>query len=123
MDFNRHYLKRTYPNAELIQKVLAYFKKLQRNQLNTDIDKLCSSIGDYLQSDFKSADLVPALHIMAELGLCEYQKKGSIMAIKFIKSRNSTVNLGDSLYYLEGQVEKKEFNRWERELNKKLYGD
>ena len=123
LDFNRHYLKRTYPNAELIQKVLAYFKKLQRNQLNTDIDKLCSSIGDYLQSDFKSADLIPVLHIMAELGLCEYQKKGSIMAIKFIKSRNSTVNLGDSLYYLEGQVEKKEFNRWERELNKKLYGD
>ncbi len=122
-DFNRHYLQRTYPNAELIQETLAYFKQLQRNQLNTDIDKLCSSIGDYLQTDFKPADLIPVLHIMAELGLCEFKKKGSIMAIKFIKPHKSTVNLGDSLYYLEGQVEKKEFNRWERELNRNYRGD
>lgn len=120
LDFNRRYLQRTYPNTELIQKVLVYFKKLQRNQLRAGISKLSASIGDYLQIDFKPADLAPVLHIMAELGLCEYEKKGSIMAIKFIKSHNSTVNLGYSLHYLEGQVEKKEFNRWERELNRKL---
>ena len=120
LDFNRRYLQRTYPAGQLMQKVLAYFKKLQRNQLRADINKLSSSIGDYLQIDFKPADLIPVLHIMAELGLCQFEKKGSIMAIKFIKSHNSTVNLGDSLYYLEGQVEKKEFNRWERELNRKL---
>ena len=120
LDFNRHYLQRTYPAAELIRKVLVYFKKLQRNPLHADIEKLSSSIGNYLQTDFKPADLIPVLHIMAELGLCQFKKKGSIMAIKFIKSQNSTVNLGDSLYYLEGQVEKKEFTRWERELNRKL---
>ncbi len=120
LDFNLRYLQRTYPTGELVQRVLVYFKKLQRNQLRADINKLSSSIGDYLQMDFKPVDLIPVLHIMAELGLCEFEKKGSIMAIKFIKSQNSTVNLGDSLYYLEGQVEKKEFNRWQRELNKKL---
>lgn len=120
LDFNRRYLQRTYPTAELIQKVLVYFKKLQRSQLRADINKLSSSIGDYLKTDFKPADLIPVLHIMAELGLCQFEKKGSIMAIKFIKSQNSTVNLGDSLYYREGQVEKKEFNRWERELSRKL---
>jgi single-stranded-DNA-specific exonuclease len=120
LDFNLGYLQRIYPTGQLVQKVLAFFKKLQRNQLRADINKLSLSIGDYLQTDFKPADLIPVLHIMAELGLCEFEKKGSIMAIKFIKSQNSTVNLGDSLYYLEGQVEKKEFNRWQRELNKKL---
>ena len=120
MEFNRRYLQRTYPTAELIQKVLVYFKKLRRSQLRVDINKLSTSIGDYLQTDFKPAQLIPVLHIMAELGLCEFEKKGSIMAIKFIKSHNSTVNLGDSLHYLEGQVEKKEFIRWERELNRKL---
>ena len=60
------------------------------------------------------------LDSIADLGLCDFTKKGSIMAIKFVKSDNSAVNLRNSLYYLEGQVEKKEFSRWERELNNML---
>lgn len=120
LEFNRNYLERTYPTFELIKKVLTYFKKLQRNQLHVDINRLGSSIGDYLQEDIKPTDLIPILHIMAELGLCEFKKQGNIMAIKFIKSHKSTVNLSDSLYYLEGQVEKNEFKHWERELNRKL---
>lgn len=120
LQFNRNYLERCYPGTELLKGVLNYFRSKGYSPLTTSIEQLSSDIETYLQRNFKPADLVPVLDILADVGLCQFTKKGSIMAIKFIKSDNSTVNLRNSLYYMEGQAEKKEFSRWEKELNNAL---
>lgn len=120
LQFNRRYLERRYPGIELLKGAWSYFKTRQYRPLTAGIDQLSSAVGAYLQKDFKPADLMGVLDSIADLGLCDFTKKGSIMAIKFVKSDNSAVNLRNSLYYLEGQVEKKEFSRWERELNNML---
>ncbi len=117
LEFNRQYLERCYPGTELLKGVLSYFKTRRYHPLTAGIDRLSSAIGAYLQRDFKPADLVGVLDSIADLDLCDFTKKGSIMAIKFIRPGNSRVDLRNSLYYLEGQVEKKEFSRWERNLN------
>jgi single-stranded-DNA-specific exonuclease len=117
LDFNRQYLNRTYPEIETIQEVLSYFKELPHHLFSRNIEQMSASIGAYLEKEFRPSDLMPVLEIMVDLGLCQFKKKGSIMAIKFIKSDNSRVNIRDSLYNLEGQIEKKEFNRWEKVLN------
>lgn len=120
MESYREYLARIYPNLEKIKVILNFFKNLGKNQIKVDLKDLLDRIGQWLNHEFAATDLWPILHIMQDLGLCSFEKKGSIIAIMFHSMDKKLVDISDSSYYLEGLAEKKEFSRLEVEINKYL---
>ncbi len=116
----KDYLARIYPNLERIKDILNFFKNTGKKQLKVDIADLLGRIGGWIKREFTLIDLWPILHIMEDLGLCSFEKKGSIMAIMFHRMDRQLVDISDSSYYLEGLAEKKAFSRLEVEINKYL---
>lgn len=114
---NKFYLNRIYPDKEIVNDVLNYFVSKNRKHIKEESNKLAVKIGEYLNKDVKSADLYPVMRILEDLGLCEWRKEGSIIAIKFINVENSRLSLSDSSYYLEGFEEKRVFSNWLKKIN------
>lgn len=123
LDFNRYYLQRIYPDIDLLRGVLSYLQDAPKNPITISMEDLSASLKVYLNKDVNHLDIIPALGIMDELGLCQCKKKGSIMAIKYLGSDKPTVNVRESIYYQEGQLEKKEFNRFERLIKDIMTGE
>ncbi len=117
---NRTYLERIYPEKDLLQQVGEVLLKYGSSMLRANEEQLAARLASDLKRDFRSLDLLPVLYILADLGLCQFQKSGSIIATKFLKTNIDHLNLSNSPYYREGQREKSLFGSWEQSLNNNL---
>lgn len=111
---NKAYLARNYPDVNTVKQVLQYFKSLQTNFIKSEIKELNVKVANFIKRDEKSFNILPVLWILADLGLCDVSKQGSIMAINFLKVNNTKLDISNSPYYLEGVAEKIAFMEWEQ---------
>lgn len=116
VDSNKQYLTGEYPDIDMLKQVLVYFKNLQFRPINTDSTELNRRIAQHLGVQEKNFNLLPVLMVLADLGLCEFKKKGNIMAINFLPVTNPVIDISCSPYYLEGIAEKSALIDWERML-------
>ncbi len=119
---NRNFLNRMYPEPEILEAVLEYFQYCEKNPINMEITDLALMIGKYVGKAFSPFDLFPVLYILIDLGLCQIDKKGSIIEIKCKSVEKTHLTTNRSPYYLEGKHEKKAFARLVDDLNKILIG-
>ncbi len=117
---NRNYLNRMYPEPEILKTVLECFHNSGRNPIDMEIADLASLIGNYLGKEFTPFDMFPVLYILIDLGLCQINKKGSIIEIKFKNVEKQQLPISRSPYYLEGKYEKQSFVKLVDDLNKIL---
>ncbi len=122
INLNRNYLNRMYPEPELLQATLEYFQYSGRNTINMEAADLAAMIGKYVGKEISPFDLFPVLYILIDLGLCQIDKKGSIIEIKYKNVENTQLSINRSPYYLEGKCEKQAFIRLVDDLNKILVG-
>ena len=101
---NRSILNKTYPEIDKIKKVYAFLLEnhVPSRSIDTIIQKLNQGSGKFTEHEFLSI-----LHILGDLGLCEYKKNDSIIAIKVSRYGGQQLHLMDSVYYLEGLAAKK----------------
>ncbi|HZK43304.1 MAG TPA: single-stranded-DNA-specific exonuclease RecJ [Syntrophomonadaceae bacterium] len=114
---NRQYLIRNYPDIDIIENVLLYFKNLKTKHIQGEINDLNAKIASNIKIDLDKFSLLPILWILLDLDLCQVNIKDNIMAIKFFKDVNLDIDIIKSPYYLEGVAEKAAFIEWENILN------
>lgn len=117
VEFNRSHLERSYPKGDMVTTLWNYLAGKGQDQIRTSAEAL----GDELKTEtglkVSALEIEAVLCILADLGLCEIDKKGSIMAIKLRNTGNVEIDLYQSPYFLEGQAEKKAFALWLQRLN------
>lgn len=116
VEYNWSYLKRLYPDAERIKYIYGGLRALNQGVLEGEAAVLCRRLSKILNAPLSPLDLQPVLHILADLGLCQIKKKGSIMAIMLLSHIKNSFDTADSPYYLEGLAAKKAFREWVKEL-------
>lgn len=117
---NRNYLGRMYPEPEILKTVLEWFHSFGRNPIYMEISDLALLLEKYVGREFKPFDMFPVLYILVDLGLCQIDKKGSIIEIKFKTLEKTKLSISRSPYYLEGKHEKQSFVNLVNDLNKFL---
>ncbi len=120
IDFNRRYLERSYPDGDLVKAVWKYLSARGQDQGGYSLDILAKEMKTEIGQGVSTLEIEAVLCILADLCLCEIEKKGSIMAIKLINTAAADFDLNNSPYYLEGLAEKKAFAAWLERL-KELY--
>lgn len=115
---NQLFLNRLYPNLELVNQVwlrLLHYKTYEDGIHWEDLQAfICSEL------KLTRLEVASAIHILADLNLCHYQKKGSIMAINRGSSDNYIESLDSSLYWREGLAEMQILSDWEQILTSGL---
>jgi len=109
VDANRQYLDHLYPDMEYIRAIWSALRNLGQGELQGEISQFCQRFSQITRQGVTAVDLEAALHILADLGLCQFKKRGSIMAIKLKFHAKNGRNISNSPYYLEGLAEKKAF--------------
>ena len=120
LEYNRDFLNRLYPNIDTVQEFLSYYIKYTPGSSRVKVDELVSNIGIHLNKKYSRLEILSALRILADLGLCRFEKSGSIIAINFVNAENSATNICNTPYYLEGLAEKQVLTEWEMKLNNSL---
>jgi len=117
IDFNRSHLERSFPTGELVKTIWNCLARRDQELVKTSFEALASELKPELGRGVSPLEIEAVLCILADLGLCETEKKGSIMAIKLRNTATAEFDLCDSPYYLEGLAEKKSFASWLERLN------
>jgi single-stranded-DNA-specific exonuclease len=117
---NHDFLNRLYPSLGTIEEVLLYCLRFKPSRSGTSMDTLLASIDLHFNKVYSRMEILAVLRILADLGLCRFEKSGSIIAINFVNAKNSLEGVCNTPYYLEGLAEKQVFADWEMELNKEL---
>jgi len=118
IDRNREYLQRSYPEVATVQAIWQALLGYHQKNLRQREDDLLAGLSNTLKREISRLDLMSALHILVDLGLCQFQKSGSIMAITFISTNNVALQLDLSPYYCEGQKEKALLEHWQQSMKK-----
>jgi len=105
----RDKLEQIYPDQVALSLVLSYLKKAGKLLITGRLSDICSSIQSESSVAITAEKVLAALNILVDLGLCQIDKQGSIIEIKLLPNRQTTLDLADSPYYLEGLAEKKAF--------------
>lgn len=113
---NIEYLQRIYPDLDLIKQVLAALLSTNKGELQATEAELLRMISKQCGYALAIQELRATLRILSDLGLCEPGKRGSIMAIKFIPSKNQNINIYESPYFVEGLISKKVMQQWQKEV-------
>ncbi|MDD3854062.1 MAG: hypothetical protein PHD40_10495, partial [Syntrophomonadaceae bacterium] len=116
----RDKLEQIYPDQAALSLVLSYLKKERKSLITRKLSDVCSSIQSETTVSITDEKVLSALNILVDLGLCQIDKQGSIIEIKLLPNRQTTLDLADSPYYLEGIEEKKAFADLETSLNEML---
>lgn len=117
---NRSYLERIYPDQQLLQLIWQQMQSYSRSVIRTTQEKLAARLAADTGRDLRPLDLLPVLHILADLDLCRFEKSGSIIEIKLISTNVAELNVDNSPYYWEGQREKALLKKWAQSLNNNL---
>ena len=105
VDANRQYLNQAYPDMEYIRSIWSALRYLGQSQLYGELSQFCRRLSPIARQEVTTAGLEAAVHILADLGLCQFKKKGSIMAIQLMCDANNS-EISRTPYYLEGLAEK-----------------
>jgi len=120
MSLGEH-LRHLYPERMIIAKTAAYLARLARNGfIRDDLKTLTAGASRTTGLSLSEQQIIGSLRTMSDLGLCLYRKKGSIIEIKMLVSTSATLDLADSPYYREGQMEKRAFDKWEQWVKEQL---
>ncbi len=113
-DANRHFLDRLYPQPDLIRRVWERFLRCAKPDGLFKLNETAMTIGNSL--NISRLETTSALHILADLNLCRFQKRSSIMAINRGASGKCIDNSDTSLYWQEGRTERLVLADWEERL-------
>lgn len=113
-------LEQIYPDQGVLSLVLSYLKKEGKVRITLNLNEVCIAIQSETTVSITAEKVLSALNILVDLGLCQIDKQGSIIEIKLLPNRQTTLDLADSPYYLEGIAEKKAFADLETSLNDML---
>lgn len=116
MESNMAYLERTYPDVTTVKGVVQALVVPGRETLEDNMENICRLVSARTEIPISPTKLVSALRILTDLGLCQCKKKGSIMAIKFMRHQKTTFHIAESPYFQEGLVEKKACQEWINQL-------
>lgn len=117
---NRAFLDSIYPREEVVLLVGRQLQNASESELKGQAAPLCRKYSEKLGRKMGHVEFTSALRILEELGLCQVQKKGSIIAIKLNERDIPLGNLSDSSYYVEGQAEKAALTNFEEDVKSAL---
>ena len=117
---NRTFLDSLYPREAVIESVGRRLQDACASELKGETTYLCRNFAEKIGQSMRNIEFISTLHILEELGLCQVQKKGSIIAIKLIDRDILPGNLSDSSYYMEGQAEKAALTNFEEDVKSAL---
>lgn len=117
---NWTYLERIYPEGELVEAVWHELRRQTKIGLKTTQTELLIRLKATLGRQLHPRELISTLEVLADLGLCQFAKSGSIMEIKPLPTDMAKLSLQESPYYLEGREEKNLLARWEQSINNNL---
>jgi len=119
LEQNRRYLRRLYPPAGTVEDVLVAYRQIP---VNTEVPilQLAEEIRNHLGGQHTLLEIRTTLRIAADLGLCRYEKSGSIMATKLLECSQPTQDWESSPYVMEGIAETKILADWEQELSRTM---
>jgi len=120
LQLNRSYLNRIYPESTILQTLIQYCLQDRHRLEKEDVDKMADRLGQHFNRRYSRMEILAVMRIMADLGLCRFEKSGSIMAINSTGTANKSFDICKSPYYLEGLAEKQILADWEMELIKYL---
>lgn len=120
ISYNYRYLERLYPGKDKVDAVSKLLWRYAARHSKVRTDKLAAQIEIDSQHQFNRLEILSVLRILADLGLCRFEKSGSIMAIYSDSGEKSLNAIGDTPYCQEGLDEKKILADWDMELNKSL---
>ena len=117
LEMNTVFLERVYPDLELVKQVLTGLLSMKKGAIQVPEADLARMVSQHGEQSVSIRQLRATLRILSDLGLCEIQKSGSIMAIKFVPSRNQSFDISDSPYFMEGKAAKQMMEKWREEIN------
>jgi len=120
LDANRAFLNTLYPPEAVIESVGRQLQNASALELKGETAHLCRKYSEKTGRKMGNIEFSSALRILEELGLCQVQKKGSIIAIKLIERDILPENLSDSSFYVEGQAEKAALTNFEEDVKSAL---
>ncbi len=106
ISLNWHYLNRVYPPRDIVESVWEGLQAYGKRVINMEIADLLAKLNRQLGQEYSIPCLLGSLHILVDLGLCQINKKGSIIEIKLKNSGNKQFPVSKSPYYREGKQEK-----------------
>lgn len=119
LEHNRRYLRRLYPPAGMVEAVLTAYRQLSV-RAEAPILQVAEAIRKHLGERNTLLEIRTALRIAADLGLCRYEKSGSIMATKLLECSQTIQDWESSPYVIEGIAENKILTDWEQELSRTM---
>ncbi len=103
---NLRYLSRIYPEPETVQSVWAVLQDYGQQAGRIEAGQLAGLVSKDSGREYSSLDIFPVLNILVDLGLCQIDKKGSIIEIKCSNTGKMQLPVSRSPYHLEGKQEK-----------------
>ncbi|MCX5780579.1 MAG: hypothetical protein NTV45_07150, partial [Firmicutes bacterium] len=120
LDYNRQYLQRLYPGQDTVEAVFAVYLNRAAKLGPVQADKLAGFLDGRLEGQYSRLEILSAVRILADLGLCHYEKSGSISAIIHSEAEISAYSLSGTPYYMEGVAEKEILSAWETHMSRVL---
>jgi hypothetical protein len=120
LDYNRKYLQRLYPDQDTVDAVSTCYLHHAAKLGAVQPDGLVSAIGKLLEGQYSRSEILATLRILADLGLCRYEKSGSISAIILSEAEISAHSMAGTPYHMEGLAEKEILSAWEMQLSRVL---
>lgn len=117
LGFNQRFLDRSYPEAERVEEAWKTLSALGQNCLRKTTGEWVGLLGSEKPGG-SAIEIRSIFQILDDLGLCHYDKKGSIIEIKVIEPSQGVQIPGTSPLYREGLAEKAAFAAWKKELAK-----
>ncbi|NLO20552.1 MAG: single-stranded-DNA-specific exonuclease RecJ [Syntrophomonadaceae bacterium] len=103
---NCNYLNRIYPERDMVESVWEGLQAFGKGLIYMEIAELVSKLNRSMGKDYSTLELLGVLYVLVDLGLCQMDKKGSIIEIKLKNTENKQLQVSKSPYYLEGKQEK-----------------
>lgn len=101
---NWSYLNRRHPVAEEVLPVLDHLQRAGRRQQK--LEEMTRAIQEEQGEMIPRMKMLAILQILADTGLCQISKQGSIMEIHCHSNITPVLNINDSIAYQEGMREK-----------------
>jgi single-stranded-DNA-specific exonuclease len=120
LDYNRKYLQRLYPDQDTVDAVRTCYLHHAAKLGAFQPDGLVNAIGGLLAGQYSRSEILATLRILADLGLCRYEKSGSISAIILSEAEISAHSMAGTPYHMEGLAEKEILSAWEMQLSRVL---
>ncbi|HWQ75108.1 MAG TPA: single-stranded-DNA-specific exonuclease RecJ [Syntrophomonas sp.] len=112
LERNFQHLQRIYPEPRRLELIWQALLDRGGSSLRIDTKELALRIGKATGSAADSLEMTSVLHILSDLGLCQFQKSGSIMAIYFHSTQKDALQPEFSPYFREGESEKALLQDW-----------